>query len=168
MVGGSALLRLSALGSRLSAVGGLSWGSALGFGGRVPTCSGSIGRGTPPSHMHNQQGRMTISPARRKNYILSRDGGTGRRSGLKIRRYLVPWGFDSPSRHQLALRSAQDFASRLPLRSRLLTGSTWGFTPPGTRRCFRYSPFDVSSRTEKKATVRFPVLVFPSCPFVFP
>ena len=30
----------------------------------------------------------------------SRDGGTGRRSGLKIRRYLVPWGFDSPSRHQ--------------------------------------------------------------------
>ena len=29
-----------------------------------------------------------------------RDGGTGRRSGLKIRRYLVPWGFDSPSRHQ--------------------------------------------------------------------
>ena len=31
---------------------------------------------------------------------LSRDGGTGRRSGLKIRRYLVPWGFDSPSRHQ--------------------------------------------------------------------
>jgi hypothetical protein len=28
-----------------------------------------------------------------------RDGGTGRRSGLKIRRYLVPWGFDSPSRH---------------------------------------------------------------------
>ena len=21
--------------------------------------------------------------------------------GLKIRRYLVPWGFDSPSRHQL-------------------------------------------------------------------
>src|SRR5271155_4916233 len=30
----------------------------------------------------------------------SRDGGTGRRSGLKIRRYLVSWGFDSPSRHQ--------------------------------------------------------------------
>ena len=30
----------------------------------------------------------------------SRDGGTGRRSGLKIRRYLVPWGFNSPSRHQ--------------------------------------------------------------------
>src|SRR5215472_2895341 len=29
-----------------------------------------------------------------------RDGGTGRRSGLKIRRYSVPWGFDSPSRHQ--------------------------------------------------------------------
>ena len=29
-----------------------------------------------------------------------RDGGTGRRSGLKIRRYFVPWGFDSPSRHQ--------------------------------------------------------------------
>jgi hypothetical protein len=33
-------------------------------------------------------------------YDLSRDGGTGRRSGLKIRRYLVPWGFNSPSRHQ--------------------------------------------------------------------
>ena len=33
----------------------------------------------------------------------SRDGGTGRRSGLKIRRYLVPWGFDSPSRHHKIL-----------------------------------------------------------------
>jgi hypothetical protein len=31
---------------------------------------------------------------------LSRDGGTGRRSGLKIRRCLAPWGFNSPSRHQ--------------------------------------------------------------------
>ena len=30
----------------------------------------------------------------------SRDGGTGRRSGLKIRRPLRPWGFDPPSRHQ--------------------------------------------------------------------
>jgi hypothetical protein len=28
-----------------------------------------------------------------------RDGGTGRRSGLKIRRPLRPWGFDPPSRH---------------------------------------------------------------------
>src|SRR5437660_12920034 len=33
-------------------------------------------------------------------YDPGREGGTGRRSGLKIRRYLVPWGFDSPSRHQ--------------------------------------------------------------------
>jgi hypothetical protein len=32
----------------------------------------------------------------------SRDGGTGRRSGLKIRRYLVPWGFNSPSRHHFS------------------------------------------------------------------
>ena len=31
---------------------------------------------------------------------LRRDGGTGRRSGLKIRRCLAPWGFNSPSRHQ--------------------------------------------------------------------
>lgn len=31
---------------------------------------------------------------------LSRDGGTGRRSGLKIRRPLRSWGFDPPSRHQ--------------------------------------------------------------------
>ena len=30
----------------------------------------------------------------------SRDGGTGRRSGLKIRRSLRSWGFDPPSRHQ--------------------------------------------------------------------
>jgi hypothetical protein len=30
----------------------------------------------------------------------SRDGGTGRRSGLKIRRPLRSWGFDPPSRHQ--------------------------------------------------------------------
>ena len=29
----------------------------------------------------------------------SRDGGTGRRSGLKIRRPLRSWGFDPPSRH---------------------------------------------------------------------
>jgi hypothetical protein len=29
----------------------------------------------------------------------SRDGGTGRRSGLKIRRCLALWGFNSPSRH---------------------------------------------------------------------
>ena len=28
-----------------------------------------------------------------------RDGGTGRRSGLKIRRPLRSWGFDPPSRH---------------------------------------------------------------------
>ena len=34
---------------------------------------------------------------------LSRDGGTGRRSGLKIRRCLAPWGFNSPSRHQSGL-----------------------------------------------------------------
>ena len=33
-------------------------------------------------------------------FATRRDGGTGRRSGLKIRRYLVPWGFNSPSRHQ--------------------------------------------------------------------
>ena len=33
-------------------------------------------------------------------YDLSRDGGTGRRSGLKIRRCLALWGFNSPSRHQ--------------------------------------------------------------------
>ena len=29
-----------------------------------------------------------------------RDGGTGRRSGLKIRRDNLSWGFDPPSRHQ--------------------------------------------------------------------
>jgi hypothetical protein len=32
---------------------------------------------------------------------MCRDGGTGRRSGLKIRRPLRSWGFDPPSRHQL-------------------------------------------------------------------
>src|SRR6516164_8949450 len=32
-----------------------------------------------------------------------RDGETGRRSGLKIRRSLGPWGFKSPSRHQFTL-----------------------------------------------------------------
>src|SRR6185437_5516967 len=31
---------------------------------------------------------------------MRRDGGTGRRSGLKIRRLLRSWGFDPPSRHQ--------------------------------------------------------------------
>src|SRR6185437_15685209 len=39
----------------------------------------------------------------------SRDGGTGRRSGLKIRRPLRPWGFDPPSRHQSALLIARGF-----------------------------------------------------------
>ena len=42
-------------------------------------------------------------------YDPGRDGGTGRRSGLKIRRYLVPWGFDSPSRHQDSQGSYFDF-----------------------------------------------------------
>src|SRR6185437_12687910 len=32
--------------------------------------------------------------------VPGRDGGTGRRSGLKIRRPLRSWGFDPPSRHQ--------------------------------------------------------------------
>ena len=45
-------------------------------------------------------------PAKAVRYFLgsptpSRDGGTGRRSGLKIRRPLRSWGFDPPSRHQL-------------------------------------------------------------------
>ena len=43
---------------------------------------------------NREQAVKSITPTK------CRDGGTGRRSGLKIRRYLVPWGFDSPSRHQ--------------------------------------------------------------------
>ena len=35
----------------------------------------------------------------RKDPTQCRDGGTGRRSGLKIRRPLRSWGFDPPSRH---------------------------------------------------------------------
>ncbi len=43
----------------------------------------------------------TPLPMRYFSYIpTSRDGGTGRRSGLKIRRPLRSWGFDPPSRHQ--------------------------------------------------------------------
>src|SRR5579859_1736783 len=33
----------------------------------------------------------------------SRDGGTGRRSGLKIRRGNPSWGFDPPSRHHFGV-----------------------------------------------------------------
>ena len=34
---------------------------------------------------------------------------------LKIRRYLVPWGFDSPSRHQLKTRAGHGFYCNLLL-----------------------------------------------------
>ncbi len=34
-------------------------------------------------------------------------GLSGAAEGLKIRRYLVPWGFDSPSRHQPQNHAAQ-------------------------------------------------------------
>ena len=47
-----------------------------------------------------------------------RDGGTGRRSGLKIRRPSRPWGFDPPSRHQLIHWRRMDLldAPRLGIR----------------------------------------------------
>jgi hypothetical protein len=45
---------------------------------------------------------------------LSRDGGTGRRSGLKIRRALRPWGFDSPSRHHSKNREYAAFGPSSP------------------------------------------------------
>ena len=44
-----------------------------------------------------------------------RDGGTGRRSGLKIRRCLAPWGFNSPSRHQPQRRVERGSHAYLPL-----------------------------------------------------
>src|SRR5215472_8105094 len=44
-----------------------------------------------------------------------RDGGTGRRSGLKIRRPLRSWGFDPPSRHHKIkyLQTLQQIPSKL-------------------------------------------------------
>ncbi len=44
----------------------------------------------------------------------SRDGGTGRRSGLKIRRPLRSWGFDPPSRHH----NYKEFTVILALKKR--------------------------------------------------
>src|SRR5579864_7970026 len=43
-----------------------------------------------------------------------RDGGTGRRSGLKIRRTTNPWGFNSPSRHQPNERMFRTLVPRHP------------------------------------------------------
>ena len=40
----------------------------------------------------------------------SRDGGTGRRSGLKIRRPLRSWGFDPPSRHHSNIFKTYDLS----------------------------------------------------------
>ena len=49
-----------------------------------------------------------------------RDGGTGRRSGLKIRRPLRSWGFDPPSRHKLTcLLSIVYEILRLPILCRV-------------------------------------------------
>ena len=63
----------------------------------------------------NQSIRLTIASSPNPG----RDGGTGRRSGLKIRRCLAPWGFNSPSRHQNLTRCSSvvyaTFASRLRL-----------------------------------------------------
>ena len=54
-------------------------------------------------HGFRRQREIDLLAVTSITYKRGRDGGTGRRSGLKIRRYLVPWGFNSPSRHQLFL-----------------------------------------------------------------
>ena len=68
-----------------------------GRGERLARFGGRRGAGKAPSTSllpcaAGGWNRMGMSP--------SRDGGTGRRSGLKIRRPLRSWGFDPPSRHQ--------------------------------------------------------------------
>ena len=49
--------------------------------------------------MYNADGSHACERSNLLALKTSRDGGTGRRSGLKIRRPLRPWGFDPPSRH---------------------------------------------------------------------
>ncbi len=49
-----------------------------------------------PRNLHSDFHIFTLC----SSYVAYYQYLTGRRSGLKIRLYLVPWGFDSPSRHQ--------------------------------------------------------------------
>ncbi len=51
---------------------------------------------------------------------MCRDGGTGRRSGLKIRRYLVPCRFDSCSRHHSLISNFNFAAEPPPIHGRKL------------------------------------------------
>src|SRR3954453_17916671 len=54
------------------------------------------------SYLQSLNGSINLLQPR---FPKSRDGGTGRRSGLKIRRCLALWGFNSPSRHHHSNKS---------------------------------------------------------------
>ena len=60
---------------------------------------------------------------RQSPFATGRDGGTGRRSGLKIRRPLRSWGFDPPSRHQDSKRLIVKTTS--PAREVIFVGGCW-------------------------------------------
>ena len=84
--------------------------------GRSKTLSQRVSSGAVETRICKTT-RWSISLNYSSDYFRGRDGGTGRRSGLKIRRYLVPWGFDSPSRHQSnPLRGHQLGRTRAPER----------------------------------------------------
>src|ERR1700674_472388 len=88
------------------------------------------------------------------DFSAGRDGGTGRRSGLKIRRYLVPWGFNSPSRHHVnssrsvtycTFPSSTEFADSLKgLRSGLFLA--WSLARSA-------SSFSIASRWSAELTI---------------
>ncbi len=77
---------------------------------------------------------------------LCRDGGTGRRSGLKIRRPLRSWGFDPPSRHH---------------KQTYLKSTSWkiskSFVPKLCQKCARIVPsFPFpASLNRQQSTARF-------------
>ena len=84
---------------------------------------GDAGAGRRWRACRGADGGMVVSGAAGKGcailwehrYPSGRDGGTGRRSGLKIRRPLRSWGFDPPSRHQ----QNKEFIGKMATRKRV-------------------------------------------------
>ena len=87
-----------------------------------------------------------------------RDGGTGRRSGLKIRRDNLSWGFDPPSRHQCSALIVNGLRPERKLRVCWVWGSSHArFMHKLFRRhrkCRKHSPRAKSERISSGGTVK--------------
>ena len=71
---------------------------------RPQACGGARLTGMLPFGYHERPDWFDRWSPIRDSVLRCRSGGTGRRTGLKIPRYLVPWGFDPPLRHSLPIR----------------------------------------------------------------